>query len=198
MEPEIPTQAQLEQNTFNWIGAKRFIQRASEACVHCRTRKHRCDAMNRGLPCTNCRLDGTPCNLAAQPRRKYVDGSSLPRFIKRLPCRLQSQEIKSLRTKGALIVPKPQILWPLIEAYIDHVHPYMPVIDIQQLLITIFQKNAHGRLSLFLLQAILFAGAHFIAENLLVIAGYRDRDTARRIFFQRAKVRPYLITSRRT
>ncbi|PIG79522.1 hypothetical protein AARAC_000446 [Aspergillus arachidicola] len=64
----------------------------------------------------------------------------------------------------------------------------MPVIDIHQLLITIFQKNAYGRLSLFLLQAILFTGAHFIAENLLVIAGYGDRDTARRIFFQRAKV----------
>ncbi|KAE8333205.1 fungal-specific transcription factor domain-containing protein [Aspergillus sergii] len=64
----------------------------------------------------------------------------------------------------------------------------MPVIDIHQLLITIFQKNAHGRLSLFLLQTILFTGAQFIAENLLVIAGYGDRDTARRIFFQRAKV----------
>ncbi|KAB8209111.1 fungal-specific transcription factor domain-containing protein [Aspergillus parasiticus] len=144
--------------------------------------------MKCGVPCTNCRLDGAQCSLAGLPRRKYLDGSSLPRFIRRLPGRLQLQEIELLRTKGALIVPKHQILRPLIEAYIDHVHPYMPVIDIHQLLITIFQKNAHGRLSLFLLQAILFTGAHFIAENLLVTAGYGDRDTARRIFFQRAKV----------
>ncbi|KAE8314829.1 fungal-specific transcription factor domain-containing protein [Aspergillus transmontanensis] len=125
--------------------------------------------MKCGVPCTNCRLDGAQCSLAGLPRRKYLDGSSLPRFIERLPGRLQFKEIELLRAKGALIVPKPQVLRPLIEAYIDHVHLYMPVIDIHQLLITIFQKNTHGRLSLFLLQAILFTRAHFIAENLLVL-----------------------------
>lgn len=36
-------------------------RRASKACLSCRNRKVRCDVVNGGVPCTNCRLDGVQC-----------------------------------------------------------------------------------------------------------------------------------------
>jgi hypothetical protein len=38
-------------------------RRASRACLSCRTRKVRCDVTNRGVPCTNCRLDTVECAI---------------------------------------------------------------------------------------------------------------------------------------
>jgi hypothetical protein len=36
-------------------------RRAARACLSCRNRKVRCDVVNGGRPCTNCRLDNLTC-----------------------------------------------------------------------------------------------------------------------------------------
>lgn len=45
-------------------------RRASRACLVCRNRKVRCDVVQNGVPCNNCRLDGVSCILTNSNRRK--------------------------------------------------------------------------------------------------------------------------------
>ena len=45
-------------------------RRASRACQCCRTRKVRCNVVEHGAPCTNCRLDEVECIVTESKRRK--------------------------------------------------------------------------------------------------------------------------------
>ncbi|KZF26500.1 hypothetical protein L228DRAFT_264886 [Xylona heveae TC161] len=45
-------------------------RRASKACQCCRARKVRCNVVEHGAPCTNCRLDEVECIVAESKRRK--------------------------------------------------------------------------------------------------------------------------------
>ncbi|KAK2865033.1 hypothetical protein FQN49_003979 [Arthroderma sp. PD_2] len=45
-------------------------RRASKACCCCRARKVRCDVVENGSPCTNCRLDEVECVVAESKRKK--------------------------------------------------------------------------------------------------------------------------------
>lgn len=44
-------------------------KRSSRACVSCRSRKVRCDIIQHGAPCSNCRLDCVECKLAMSKRQ---------------------------------------------------------------------------------------------------------------------------------
>ncbi|KAG8664106.1 uncharacterized protein FPOAC1_014075 [Fusarium poae] len=46
--------------------------RSTRACLPCRTRKVRCDASHRGVPCTNCCLDGKECLVAERKSRRQI------------------------------------------------------------------------------------------------------------------------------
>jgi hypothetical protein len=48
-------------------------RRASKACCCCRARKVRCDVVENGSPCTNCRLDQVECVVTESKRRRYVN-----------------------------------------------------------------------------------------------------------------------------
>ena len=45
-------------------------RRASKACQCCRARKVRCNVVEHGAPCTNCRLDEVECIITESKRRK--------------------------------------------------------------------------------------------------------------------------------
>lgn len=47
-------------------------RRASRACCCCRARKVRCDVVEHGSPCTNCRLDQVECVVTESKRRRSV------------------------------------------------------------------------------------------------------------------------------
>lgn len=49
-------------------------RRASRACHCCRSRKVRCDVVESGTPCTNCRLDEVECMVSDSKRRKRPRG----------------------------------------------------------------------------------------------------------------------------
>ncbi|KAL7911464.1 hypothetical protein GGI35DRAFT_442871 [Trichoderma velutinum] len=46
-------------------------KRAAIACVACRRRKVRCDVAEHGLPCCNCELDQTECNIQTTRRKRF-------------------------------------------------------------------------------------------------------------------------------
>ncbi|CEJ94367.1 Putative Cutinase transcription factor 1 beta [[Torrubiella] hemipterigena] len=59
--------------------AGRVVKRRSpKACVSCHNRKVRCDVVNGGWPCTNCRLDGVDC-LLKESNRGRKPGSVNPK-----------------------------------------------------------------------------------------------------------------------
>lgn len=51
---------------------KSVKRRASKACQCCRARKVRCNVVEHGAPCTNCRLDEVECIVSESKRKKYV------------------------------------------------------------------------------------------------------------------------------
>ncbi|EXJ90299.1 hypothetical protein A1O1_03398 [Capronia coronata CBS 617.96] len=58
------------------MGGRTVKRRASKACHCCRSRKVRCDVVESGVPCTNCRLDEVECVVTEGKRRRksHADG----------------------------------------------------------------------------------------------------------------------------
>ncbi|KAE8552807.1 hypothetical protein EYB25_004186 [Talaromyces marneffei] len=275
-------------------------RRASRACCCCRARKVRCDVVENGSPCTNCRLDQVECVVTESRRRKKfrveaeaskttpessaelsedvakrrtssygtdafdqlgLDGlttqddplspfqesieldqgphmphfiyqsrgsldndiperhssysqsmslaanigpnvadaiqhllsptgqsNQLPNYIRRLPQRLQTEDLNYLQAKGALTIPGRALRDELLKAYIHYVHPYMPLLDLEEFLQILARNDGTHHISLLLFQAVMFAGTAFVDMEALRNAGYNNRKTARKIFFQRARL----------
>lgn len=58
------------------LGDRAAKRRSSRACLSCRCRKVRCDVVNGGVPCTNCRLDSVECVLKETGRGRKPYGAS--------------------------------------------------------------------------------------------------------------------------
>jgi hypothetical protein len=115
--------------------------------------------------------------------------ANLPYFIKPLPSRIGPEEVAYLEMKGVLTVPSTALRNELLRAYIEFVHPYMPLLDLYDFLLIIESENgALGRVSLILYQAIMFAGSAFVEMHYLHSAGYSSRKQARKDFFQKTRV----------
>ncbi|KAL1953727.1 hypothetical protein VTO42DRAFT_2326 [Malbranchea cinnamomea] len=284
-------------------GAPRPIKRrASKACCCCRARKVRCDVVENGVPCTNCRLDEVECIVTESKRRKKTqpDGDTakaarasdasektcfvsfgnnmerskhpspsvpdplvpvspsqnladpdsgrhvphliyqrqsqrieredqqrrmssaatiapglsvcpppllvpgfgqlgcsppphvakgvLPAYIRPLPAKFQEEDINYLHTKGALSIPNVELRNELLKSYIQYVHSYMPLLELDDFLSVIVRNDATRPLSLLLFQAVMFAGTAFIDMKHLRAAGFESRKVARKAFFQKARL----------
>ena len=113
----------------------------------------------------------------------------LPDYLKPLPPRMTSVDIDYLFAKGALSLPDTPVRNALLRAFLEYVHPYMPLIELHELLHIIDEGTGQsGRISLLLFQAIMFAGTAFVDVKYLRSAGYSSRKAARRAFFQKARV----------
>ncbi|KAK4981863.1 hypothetical protein LTR66_009641, partial [Elasticomyces elasticus] len=275
---------------------KSVKRRASKACQCCRARKVRCNVVEHGAPCTNCRLDEIECIVSESKRKKKWskpgetltdplsltrrasmfrtgDGSNfvqnglpsdsasgvlvngekriiehvphalyqslkhrldlgsdlrhpsiapalatpslmfapepqatnhqqaylppnvtsppvvtLPPFIKPLPSRIGLEEIMYLEAKGALTIPEPPLRNELLRCFVEFVHPYMPLVDIQDLVMAIDRNDGSPPISLLLFQSIMFAGIATVDMRHLRSAGYATRRDARRRFFQKTRI----------
>ena len=155
-------------------------------------------ALNRRLSITNARAT-TPFPLVAQSplsdspffsqTSRLSAVANLPYFIKPLPIRIGPDEAAYLETKGALTVPSNGLRSELLRAYIEFVHPYMPLIDLYDFVMIIESgSGVLGRISLILFQAVMFAGSAYVDMQHLHNAGYLSRKEARKDFFQRTRV----------
>lgn len=70
--PPAPAAAPKRKSTAAGLpsGGRPVKRRASKACQCCRSRKVRCDVVESGIPCTNCRLDEVECCVTEGKRRK--------------------------------------------------------------------------------------------------------------------------------
>ncbi|KAF2460894.1 fungal-specific transcription factor domain-containing protein [Lineolata rhizophorae] len=128
-------------------------------------------------------------SVFSQFASKQAPSVSLPPYIKPLPARIGADEITYLEKKGAFTIPSDDIRNELLRAYINFVHPYMPLLDLHDFVQTIDQPDGScGKVSLILYQAVMFAGSAFIDMSHLRGAGYNTRKEARRGFFQKARL----------
>lgn len=76
----------------------------------------------------------------------------------------------------------------LLRNYVEFVHPFMPLLDLCDLLETIDHDDGKLTVSLLLFQAVMFAGIATIEMSFLKAAGYGNRREARRDFFQKTRL----------
>ncbi|KAH6626213.1 fungal-specific transcription factor domain-containing protein [Chaetomium sp. MPI-SDFR-AT-0129] len=112
-----------------------------------------------------------------------------PAFIKPIPDRILSEDRQYLVQKQVFSLPPLPLQNALLAAYVEFVHPYMPLLELQDLLRVINDRTgASGKLSLFLYHAVMFSATAFVDEILLKEAGYDSRRDARRAFFSRTRL----------
>ncbi|KAF2657530.1 hypothetical protein K491DRAFT_690990 [Lophiostoma macrostomum CBS 122681] len=115
--------------------------------------------------------------------------ADLPPFIKPLPSKIGPDEIAYLEKKGALTLPKSTLRSEMLRAYVDFVHPYMPLLDLHDFLAVIDRPDGSlGKVSLILFQAVMFAGSAFVDMQQLRTAGYITRKEARKDFFTKTRL----------
>ena len=122
------------------------------------------------------------------PHRSSISKPALPPFVYPLPYRILNDDVEYLQKKGALTVPEPKLRNELLRSYVQYVHPYMPLLDLNDFLSAIERNNGSSAVSLLLFQAVMFAGTAFIDMRFLQAQGFESRKVARKVFFQRARV----------
>ena len=133
-------------------------------------------------------LPGSGGQLLPSDLLSHASLARLPSYIKPLPVRFEEDDISYLRSKGALSIPQPALLLGLLQSYADYTHPYMPTLDLAQLIRSVNQVDGFQRVSLLLFQAVMFAGVAHVEAGLLTNSGFTSRREARRILFNRTRL----------
>ena len=113
----------------------------------------------------------------------------IPLSLRPLPASLKPEDITYLHTKGALNIPTPQLQNALLRAYIEFVHPYLPVIDVINFITVLYHPDgSKGKISFALYRAVMFAGAGFVEMKDLRNHGFHTRKAARRELLRMTRV----------
>ncbi|KPM41340.1 Cutinase transcription factor 1 beta [Neonectria ditissima] len=118
-----------------------------------------------------------------------TNNAKLPAFLRPLPSKIAAEDVKYLHIKGALSLPTLPLQNALLQAYVEYVHPYMPLMDLNNFLSIIHTRDGrNGQTSLFLYQAVMFAASAFVDMKYLREGGYTTRKAARKSFFQKTRL----------
>lgn len=98
--------------------------------------------------------------------------------------KLDSVELEILKMRGAFLLPSKELSLELINAYFEHVHPLMPVIN-RSLFMKKF-NDPNDNPSLMVLHAVLLLGCR-ASKNSLLLDSKGTTDLASLTFFRRAK-----------
>lgn len=129
-----------------------------------------------------------PNNLFGLQTHTPPPYQALPAFIKTFPTTFGPEDLAYLAKKGALTIPQPPLRNALLRCFVENIHPYMPLLDIHELIRTVDSNDANSAISLLLFQAMMFAGVASVDMAYLQTAGYTNRRAARRDFFQKTRV----------
>ena len=116
-----------------------------------------------------------------------TESPELPSYISPTKHIFDVEEIAYLRSRGALSVPLPDLRDQLLLAFLLYVHPFLPVVDFQDVCDAV-EGRPGCQISLLLFQAIMFAGTAFVDLQHLLDAGFENRLAARAYFFRKIKV----------
>ncbi|KAJ5127375.1 fungal-specific transcription factor domain-containing protein [Penicillium atrosanguineum] len=99
---------------------------------------------------------------------------------------LSNDDREFLQKKGVYNLPKNDTCDRLIAAYLLHVHPIMPVIEADDLLLH-YQAGKLQYYNLSLLWSIFFAATNFVSNDIPEEEGYSSRREMKYAFYSRAK-----------
>jgi hypothetical protein len=126
-------------------------------------------------------------------RSALEQANEWPAFIRPIPDRILSEDRQYLARKQVFTLPPLRLQNALLAAYVEYVHPYMPLMELHDFLRVVGDRSgASGKISLFLYHAVMFSATAFVDESLLRDAGYDSRREARRAFFSRTRVSSFL------
>ncbi|KKP07879.1 hypothetical protein THAR02_00087 [Trichoderma harzianum] len=100
---------------------------------------------------------------------------------------LSSADRSYLDAKGVFTLPKTKSCESLLRAYLHHVHPIMPVVEVDHILE--YQRN--GRLheyNILLLWSIFSAAVNFVSPEVYQQEGYKSRKEMKASMYSRAKL----------
>lgn len=114
----------------------------------------------------------------------------MPPFVKPpVPGRITREGLRYLQHMGALDIPDRALEKQLLLAYIEHVHPDFPILELRPFLSQISDRSGkRGQVSLLLYQCVMFAASAFVAPEHLAAAGFPNRRALRRMVFQAARL----------
>lgn len=127
------------------------------------------------------------------PGREIL-ASCVPSFLKPPASCLGEQDLDYLSIKGALSIPEPELRDALIESYVYYIHPCYPLVDLEALEQAMQGKSTEC-FSMSVFQAVMFAGAAWVDIKMLRKLGYLSRWAARKTFYSKARVGPFLSTT---
>ncbi|KAK6380136.1 hypothetical protein LTS17_005325 [Exophiala oligosperma] len=124
------------------------------------------------------------------PPRLRASRLDLPDYIKPVPQSLGADDIEYLQKKGAFTLPEVALRDECLRCFALYVQPLYPVVDFVQIWsVTHAPSSANrGKLSLLLMQAILFAGAMWADVKLVRGAGFLSRKALRQSLHERIRV----------
>ncbi|KAI1626166.1 fungal-specific transcription factor domain-containing protein [Exophiala viscosa] len=127
----------------------------------------------------------TPLNL---PGVVTPFGSTLPAYIQPIPSSIAVEDLEYLHKMEAFTVPDTNLRNQLLHSYVQHVHPYHPVIDLEDFLLAVERNNLNNTVSLFLFQAVMFAGAVHVDIEDSASYGYATKKGLKRTLFKRLRL----------
>lgn len=113
----------------------------------------------------------------------------VPDFIADCSAQLDKDDYAFLKAKGVWELPPLNVLVSAIQGFVDYIYPLTPLIDLQKELEAIASNGASGKISLFLLYAIMLAGIPFMDSSQLQSAGYSTRSAFSKTINQKVRVR---------
>ncbi|KAK4250270.1 fungal-specific transcription factor domain-containing protein [Corynascus novoguineensis] len=142
-----------------------------------------------GFPPVAPGIPASPALLHPLFRSAFEQTTEWPAFIKTIPDRVLAEDRQYLTQKQVFSLPSLPLQNALIAAYVEYVHPYMPLLELHDFLRVVNDRSgASGKISLFLYHAVMFSATAFVDETLLKDAGYDSRRDARRAFFSKTRL----------
>lgn len=112
----------------------------------------------------------------------------LPANIRPIPARIATDDLEFLHKKGAFTIPDTNLRNQLLHAYVQFVHPFLPIIDLEDFLTSIERNQPTNTISLFLFQAVMFAGAAHVDVKDPASHGYRTQKDMQRALFKKLRL----------
>ncbi|CAH0056177.1 unnamed protein product [Clonostachys solani] len=91
-----------------------------------------------------------------------------------------------LRRKGVFMFPEARVRDSLVRAYFHYVHPFFPIVDIQDFLPK-HESAALDKISAHLLWSMYLAACNFLGEDAVQAAGFTSRKEMKRSIYRKAK-----------
>lgn len=116
----------------------------------------------------------------------------LPSFLQDVSPGLPYEDVQYLDAKGVFEIPDVRLCRKLLTAFVEHVYPFLPVLDLEPFLEAAARNDGTKQISLLLFHAVMFSATAFVEWSYLHEAGYHSRKEARRSFIHKARVRQIL------